>query len=231
MGAAVYGRASCVVERSFMPLPLSRSLCLLLLAGLAGCATKGVCPPGTRTTLPERSDWHNVITDPDHVRLRAWRQAFVDALTKARASGQGARIDAEGPLLDPDVAMDDAMPPVGFYHCRVIKLGAKGYGRPDFIAVPAHRCQVRPSNGLFKLVVLDGVQRPSGRLYVDGPSRVVFLGTMILSDEMKPIAYGRDADRDMVGAMQHIGDKRWRLLLPNPAWEANMDVMELTPAS
>ena len=214
-----------------MPLPLSRSLALLLLAGLAGCATKGACPPGSLATLPEKSDWHNVITDPDHVRLRAWRQAFVDALAKARASGQGAQIDAEGPLLDPDIAMDDAMAPVGFYRCRVIKLGAKGARRPDFVAVAAHRCQVRPSDGLFKLVVLDGVQRPSGRLYVDGPSRVVFLGTMILSDEMKPIGYGRDADRDMVGAMQHIGDKRWRLLLPYPAWESNMDVMELTPES
>lgn len=214
-----------------MPLPLSRSLALLLLAGLAGCATKGACPPGTQTTLPERSDWHNVITDPDHGRLRGWRQAFVDALAKARASGQGARIDAEGSLLDPDAGMDDAMPPVGFYHCRVIKLGAKGAGRPDFVAVPAHRCQVRPSDDLFKLVVLDGVQRPSGRLYADGPSRVVFLGTMILSDEMKPIAYGRDADRDMVGALQRIGDKRWRMLLPYPAWESMMDVMELTPES
>lgn len=214
-----------------MPLPRSRPLALLLLAGLAGCATKGACPPGTQTTLPEKSDWHNVITDPDHVRLRGWRQAFVDALAKARASGQGTRIDAEGPLLDPDAGMDDAMPPVGFYRCRVIKLGAKGNGRPDFIAVPAHRCQVRPSNGLFKFVALDGVQRPSGRLYADGPSRVVFLGSMILSDEMKPIAYGRDADRDMVGAMQHIGARRWRLLLPYPTWESTMDVMELTPES
>ncbi|HLZ79664.1 MAG TPA: DUF4893 domain-containing protein [Sphingomonas sp.] len=214
-----------------MPLPLSRSLALLLLAGLAGCATKGACPPGSQTTLPEKSDWHNIITDPDHVRLRNWRRAFVDSLAAVRASGQGAQIDAEGSLLDPDAGIDDAMPPVGFYRCRVLKLGAKGDGRSNFVAIPAHRCQVRPSNDLFKLVVLDGVQRPSGRLYADGPSRVVFLGTMILSDEMKPIGYGRDADRDMVGAMQHISAQRWRLLLPYPTWESNMDVMELTPES
>jgi hypothetical protein len=52
---------------------------------------------------------------------------------------------------------------------------------------------------------------------------------MIMGDEQKPIAYGRDADRDLVGIVQRIGDGRWRMLLPNPAWESNMDVLELTP--
>jgi hypothetical protein len=174
-------------------------------------------------------DWHDVITDPDHLRLRAWRKAFVDALTKARTNGHGVAIAAEGRLLNPDAAMDGATLPVGFYRCRVIKLGAKEAGHADFVAYPAHRCQVRPLDTLTRLVELDGLQKPSGRLYPDGPSRTVFLGTMILGDEQKAIAYGRDADRDMVGVVQRIDKARWRMLLPQPAWESMMDVMELVP--
>jgi hypothetical protein len=210
------------------------SLVLLTLAGLAtGCATKEPCLPtdvaSNQAGANGKPDWHDFITDPDHLRLRAWRKAMVDGLTKARASGNGAKIDAEGKLLDPDAGIDDAALPVGFYHCRVIKLGAKEAGHAEYTAYPTHRCQVRPSGDLTRLVELEGLQKPSGHLYQDGPSRVIFLGTMILGDEVKPIAYGRDADRDIVGIVQRVEPKRWRMIIPQPAWESLADVLELTP--
>jgi predicted small lipoprotein YifL len=212
---------------------LSKPLVVLALAGLAGCATKDPCPPPSAASdqagANGKPDWHDVITDPDHLRLRAWRKAMVDGLAKARASGSGAKIDAEGKLLDPDAGIDDAKIPVGYYRCRVIKLGAKATGGEDYIAYPAHRCQVRPSDDITRLVELNGLQKPSGKLYQDGPSRVVFLGTMILGDEVKPIAYGRDADRDIVGIVQRVEPGRWRMIMPQPAWESMADVMELVP--
>ena len=216
-----------------MRLP-AKSLVLLALAGLAaGCATKEPCLSPSVTTgqagADGKPDWHDVITDPYHLRLRAWRKAMVDGLTQARASGKGAAIDAEGKLLDPDAGIDDATLPVGYYRCRVIKLGAKAAGQDDYIAYPAHRCQVRASGEITKLVELNGLQKPSGRLYQDGPSRVVFLGTMVLGDEVKAIAYGRDADRDIVGVVQRVEPRRWRMIIPQPAWESLADVMELTP--
>ena len=212
----------------------ARLLALSLTVALAGCAHNAACPPAAPGSVASQSslpDWHDVITDPDHLRLRAWRKSFVDALTKARASGHGAEIDASGKLLDPDAGMDNPLLPVGYYRCRVIKLGAKESGHADYIAYPLHRCQVRPSDRITRMAELDGLQKPSGRLYPDGPSRAIFLGTMIMGDEQKPIAYGRDADRDLVGIVQRIGDDRWRMLLPNPAWGSNMDVLELTPES
>lgn len=215
-----------------MSAPYARLFALSLLVGATGCVHKSSCPPQAMGSFAGQSgkpDWHDVITDPDHLRLRAWRKAFVDSLTKARAAGFGAQIDAQGLLLDPDTAMDGPTPPVGFYRCRTIKLGAKEKGHLNYIAYPAHRCQIRPSDDVTRLVELDGLQKPSGRLYQDGPSRTLFLGTMIMGDEQKPVAYGRDADRDMVGLIQRIGDRRWRMLLPNPAWESDMDVMELVP--
>ncbi len=207
------------------------SFALVMLAGLSGCATPGACPPSVTAGQPPAPDWRDAISDPDHVRLRAWRKAFVDSLADARAHGHGAEIDAEGRLLDPDTALDGAALPVGFYRCRVIKIGAKEAGHRDFIAYPAHRCQVRPSDNLLRLTELDGLQRPSGRIYPDSASRTIFLGTMVLGDEMKPIRYGRDADRDMVGAIERVGEHQWRMLLPYPAWESKMDVMELVPES
>ncbi len=207
------------------------SIALMMLAGLSGCATKGACPPATAAGQPPLPDWHDAISDPDHVRLRAWRKAFVDSLAEARSHGHGAEIDAEGRLLDPDAALDGATLPVGFYRCRVIKLGAKQEGHRAFVAYPAHRCQVRPSDRLLRLIELNGLQRPSGRIYPDSASRSIFLGTMILGDESKPIAYGRDVDRDMVGAIERVGEHQWRMLLPSPAWESKMDVMELVPES
>ena len=215
-----------------MNLTSARLLALSLCAGLAACAhNHAPCPPPAPGAagaggLP---DWHDIITDPDHVRLRDWRKSFVAGLDQARQGGHGAEIDAEGKLLDPDVAMDGATLPVGFYRCRAIKIGSKDSIRTSYIAYPAHRCQVRPSDKLSRLIELDGLQKPSGRLFPDGASRTVFLGTMMLGDEQKPIAYGRDADRDMVGAIQRVGDKRWRMLIPDPAWESKIDVMELVP--
>jgi hypothetical protein len=221
-----------------MSLP-AKSLVLLLVAGVAaGCASKAPCPKPVAASdaagANGKPDWHDLITDPDHLRLRAWRKAMVDGLAKARASGSGARIDAEGKLLDPDAGIEGATLPVGYYRCRVIKLGAKPpavAGHDNFIAYPAHRCQVRPSGPVTKLVELDGLQKPSGRLYQDGSSRVVFLGTMILGDEVKPIAYGRDADRDVVGIVQRVEPGRWRMIVPQPAWESLADVLELVPES
>jgi hypothetical protein len=213
-----------------MPSFRRHTIALLLFAGLAGCVSKTVCPPtGASALAPGTPDWREAISDPDHVRLRNWRKAFTDSLAKARAAGFGTQIDGEGDLLNPDYALDGVTMPDGYYRCRVIKLGAKETGHSEYSAYPPHRCQIRPSDKLKRLVELDGLQRPSGRIYPDSSSRLVFLGTIVLGDETKPITYGRDQDRDVVGAIQRIGEKRWRMLIPSPAWESMMDVMELVP--
>ena len=207
-------------------------LSILMAAALLGaCAAKGPCPPGSASAMTSPPpDWRDMITDPDHVRVRGWRASFVTALDQARKDGHGAEIDAAGPLLDPDVALDGATLPPGPYRCRTIKLGSKAAGRPTYIAFPAYGCTVRPSDTILRLIQNEGVQRPSGRLFPDGPSRMIFLGTMALSDEPAPIKYGRDVDRDLAGPVQRVGEGRWRLLLPSPAWGSTMDVMEITPA-
>jgi hypothetical protein len=214
-----------------MPMRLpALSLMFVLLLSAACAHGGGACSPTMASATPAPPDWRDIVTDPDHVRLRAWRESFVAALDQSRKDGHGAQIDAAGQLLDPDAGLDGATLPQGAYACRTIKLGSKAVGHASYVAYPPYPCMVHPSETVTRLTQAAGIQRPTGRLYPDGSARMVFLGTMVLSDEPKSIKYGRDNDRDLVGIMQRIGDRRWRMLLPKPAWESTMDVIEITPA-
>jgi hypothetical protein len=126
--------------------------------------------------------------------------------------------------------MANAMPPAGDYKCRTFKLGAKRPGLRDFTVLPWVNCRVGRAGDIPALVTLDGSQRPMGRLYADTESRVVFLGALELGDENVPLEYGLDAKRDMAGYVERIGVSRWRLILPWPTFESQLDVVEIVPA-
>ena len=59
--------------------------------------------------------------------------------------------------------------------------------------------------------------------------RQVFLGTLVLGDERRAMQYGRDPDRDVAAYVDRIGDSRWRMVIPYPAFESTLDVLELVP--
>ena len=112
-------------------------------------------------------------------------------------------------------------------------LGARGGIGPTFAASTAFACRIDANDDgdVVSLVKLDGSQRPVGTIYADTDSRAVFLGTMELGDEKRPMRYGRDASRDMAGLIERIGTRRWRVVLPYPRFESVLDVVELVPAS
>jgi hypothetical protein len=157
-----------------------------------------------------------VATPDDRTRLRNVRQAWLEALAKARAAGQGRAIAAQGVLFDPDRALAGAKPPAGDYRCRVFKLGGQRPGNRDFTAYPAFRCRIDPEGEMLSFYKIGGSQRPAGLVFDDGRYRQIFLGTLSLGDEENPMDYGRDANRDMAGIVQRIGPRRWRLVLPYP---------------
>lgn len=171
-------------------------------------------------------DWRAVATPADRKRLRDWRAAWMDAFAKLRASGQLAALAAQGALFDPDRAMTGAVPPAGDYRCRQFKLGGTAVASRDFAAMPWVRCRV-DGTGFVKA---DGRQRPVGTLFDDSGSRGVFLGTLMLGDERRALAYGRDAGRDMAGVVERVDAARWRIVLPYPRFESTLDVIELIPA-
>ncbi len=177
-----------------------------------------------------RPGWRGIATPADRDRMCDWRKAWIAALARADSSGHGADVRAEGVLLQPDAALAGPTPPAGDYRCRIVKLGGKAPGMLDFVTYPAFTCRVAVEGDVLGLAKLDGSQRPVGLLFPSDPQRMVFLGTMMLSDERTAQQYGRDPERDMAGVVERIGPARWRLVLPYPRWESLLDVVELTPA-
>ena len=200
----------------------------VLLLACTGCSV--VQPPPEIVASPSR-DWRAVATDADRARLRDWRNAFTTALASARASGHSGEIAKEGALLQPDAALGGAPIPNGMYRCRVIKLGAKSQGMLDYVAYPYFSCRVQQDDSLQGFAKLTGSQRQVGRIFPGDAMRQVFLGTLMLGDESRAMQYGVDPERDVAGFVERIGPQRWRLVMPRPNFESQLDVMELVPAT
>jgi hypothetical protein len=133
--------------------------------GIAACAVLAACgrtePPATVSAAAAApADWRRVATDADRERLRVWRRAWVEALAKARGSGNGKAIAAEGVLFEPDRALDVAMPPEGRYKCRMFKLGGRGTAMQDFTAYPYFECRVVAEGDVYSIYKSSGSQRP-----------------------------------------------------------------------
>lgn len=207
----------------------NRLALLLAVLFLAGCG--GGDRPATVSRTIVEADWQKTVTATDMDRLRNWRTAFVKAVDKANASGNAESIAREGALLQPDAALDGAALVAGSYRCRVIKIGGKAETMRDYVVYPPTSCSVTQEEELLGFAKSGGTQRPVGLFFPGDNRKMVFLGTMVLGDERRPLEYGRDSTRDMAGALERVGDKRWRIILPYPRFESMMDVIEIVPAT
>jgi hypothetical protein len=205
---------------------MKRLLLLLAPLLLPACASNET---GPAAAVPAAPSWRSVATDSDLERMRKWRTAWVKGLGQARAAGHGAEIAAEGSLLEPDAALKGAAPLPGDYRCRVLKLGGRGETMLDYVVYPFFDCRLSAGAGAMDFVKLTGSQRPVGRLFADNDRRLIFLGTLQLGDEQGVLRYGHDRQRDMIGLLERVGERRWRLAFPYPAFESTLDVLELVP--
>lgn len=171
--------------------------------------------------------YKQVIKENDRIRLRDWRKTFEAAVANASAAGHQADIAREGALLDPDAAIAGPTIPDGMYRCRVIKVGASGTENRAYAAYGGFTCRVRKQRELQRLAKLSGPQRYVGLIFPGDAIRNVFLGTLVLADETRALQYGQDQQRDVAGYVERIGPSRWRLIMPNPHFESQLDVMEL----
>ena len=205
-----------------------KRLALLLLPPLiAACTTDG---SGPAAAVPAAAEgWRAVATGHDRERARKWRTAWVRALAEARAGGHSTAIAREGILLQPDAALRRVAPPAGDYRCRVVKVGSQSEAGLEYVDYPFFDCRISGAGGTMDFVKLTGSQRPVGRLFPDSDRRMVFLGTLQLGDERGTLRYGHDRQRDMIGLLERIGERRWRLAFPYPAFESTLDVIELVP--
>jgi hypothetical protein len=206
------------VTRAFLLLPFA--------AALAGCNVieqpSGMIPQWTTA-------WRQVASTDDKTRLRDWRKSFENALGAARKSGHAAELARDGALLEPDAALSNPAIPNGMYRCRVIKLGAKAQGNLDYVSYGGFTCRVRAEHELQRLGKLSGSQRYVGLIFPNDSIRQVYLGTLVLGDERRALQYGQDRNRDVAAFLERVGPQRWRLVMPAPHFESQLDVMELVP--
>jgi hypothetical protein len=194
--------------------------------------------------------WQREITPPDRKRLAQLWEAWTRSLNEAQAAGQGAALVALGPVVVPDAAAinpdaaainPDAaagktagpLPGAGSYTCREVRLGQHRSGITAWAAATLTASEMRPCRIEVRGSALwfeqdAGAQRLGGRLYADG-DRQVFLGATALTGEMRILPYGADPQRDAVGVLRAIGERRWRLELPWPHWQSNLAIVEITP--
>lgn len=199
---------------------------LLLVMMLTGC---DIVEQPSGMISHYTTAYKDVIKDNDRPRLRDWRPTFEAAIANARATGHGAEITREGVLLDPDAAIAGPSIPNGIYRCRVIKLGAKDPDNRSYASYGGFTCEVRQDRALQRLTKLSGPQRYVGLIFPNDAIRSIFLGTLALADETRALQYGQDQQRDVAGYVERISSDRWRLVMPRPHFESQLDVLELVP--
>jgi hypothetical protein len=200
----------------------------LLVASALACSGCNVIEQPNGLIPRWTTNYKQVISENDRVRLRDWRKTFESALADARKSN-AADIAREGVLLDPDSALTGPAIPDGMYSCRVIKIGAREEGNLHYVAYPPFSCRARAQQTLQRLTKLSGSQRFVGLIFPGDAIRNVFLGTLVLGDEQRALQYQQDEKRDIAGYVERIGPNRWRVVMPQPHFESRLDVIELVP--
>ncbi len=180
-------------------------------------------PPPSGTVLP---DWRAIIRPAELGRLDRLNDAWLQALREARAYKPDA-VHGLGDLINPEAAQPGVTPPVGDYRCRTIKLGAKSDGMLAFVQYGWFKCRITQTPKGLKLAKVSGSQRPSGLLFPDTGKRMILLGSISVGNEAAANSYGLHPDRDIVGVLERLDERRWRLAMPWPYLESNLDLIEL----
>ena len=214
---------------------LSSIVILALALTSAGCATVSKVPiPIVTAEAPEtptKADgWQSVASARDVDRIVGLGRAWTSALADARARGSRRDLADEGELLRANAALPRPAPTPGSYSCRLVRVGQVTPKVKAFERFKPFFCYVEAEGDLLTIVKQTGSQRPIGRLWEDDDGkRLIFLGSMVTTDEEQPLAYGKDAKRDMAGVLERIAPFRWRLVIPWPQAQSKLDVYELTP--
>ncbi len=211
---------------------------LTLVAAIAACAPPPPPPPPPPPSsqpgvgAPVLRDWRGLVTAGDRDRLQRIDAAWDLALQQARRQRGSGDLSSLGELIDPGAARPGVAPPPGNYRCRTVKLGSQGGEEGlGYVVYGWFACRIEDTSAGLKFTKLTGSQRPSGLLFPENDRAMVLLGSMALGQEAATNAYGLNPDRDLAAKLERIGEARWRLVVPWPRNESNLDLIELRPAA
>lgn len=210
---------------------------LFRFAGLAAAALALVAcaatpaPPPPPGAAPVLRDWRGIVTAFDRDRYERLDAAWTLALEQARRQPGSGDLRGLGELIDPGARRPSVVPPVGDYRCRTVKLGSQGGEQGlGYVVYGWFACRIEQTPNGLKFLKLTGSQRPAGLLFPEDDRHMVMLGSMALASEPAANSYGQRPDRDLVAVLERIGERRWRLVIPWPQNESNLDLIELVPA-
>lgn len=180
-----------------------------LAFALVGCQPSPPSPPSAAPVLPVGENWRAIVSPAD-----------ADRLARLDAAWEGVRA-AGAPALDRNAAQPWPAPSPGSYRCRVWRV-QEGSAPRRF---PVQFCHVGVEGALLSFAKQTGDERWAGYFYVDGEQRMIFLGAS--GDG----GYGRDAARDVAGAVERVGPLRFRIVMPWPRGGGALDILELVPVA
>lgn len=214
-----------------MSRPYRLSAVLALAAAvLSACATPAPPPPPGEGAGPVLRDWRGIVTAADRDRYNRRGAAWSLALEQARRQPGSGDLAGLGDLISPRAARADVAPPPGDYRCRTVKLGSQGGEQGlGYVVYGWFACRIQQTPAGLKFTKLTGSQRPSGLLFPEADRHMVMLGSLSLASDPPANSYGQRPDRDLIAVLERIGDARWRLVIPWPQSESNLDLIELVP--
>ena len=207
-------------------------LAVLAAASMSACAATPPPPPipGGPGAGPVLRDWRGVVTAGDRDRYNRLDAAWSLALQQARRQRGSGDLASTGDLIVADAARPSVAPPPGAYRCRTVKLGSQGGEEGlGYVVYDWFACRIEQTANGLKFSKLTGSQRPSGLLFPENDRQMVMLGSLALADEPPANSYGQRPDRDLIAVLERIGERRWRLAIPWPQAESNLDLIELVP--
>ena len=204
-------------------------LCLVASACLmSGCAATPrprayvkVDPP---TPAEAQADWIGIATVADKALIDGLPARMAAAHDLAAKRG-GARLAADGALIDPAAALDLATLPPGPYTCRLVRVDARGV----LTSFNPDTCYVDGDAAAVSLTKQNGTILPGGWLYADGTKRLVFLGALRGRAPDKAPSYGQNAAIDVSAIIERVAPFRWRMTMVGKPRNGLLDVYELVP--
>ncbi|MES2862437.1 MAG: DUF4893 domain-containing protein [Pseudomonadota bacterium] len=216
-----------------MPLAAMRFTALAATLLLAACASTPPPPPPPPSGpgMVQLRDWRSIVTASDRDRYTRRDAAWRLALEQARRQRGSGDLSSLGSLIEAGAARRDVALPPGEYRCRTVKLGSQGgEAGLGYVVYDWFACRIEATPRGLKFSKTTGSQRPSGLLFTEDDRQMVMLGSLALAAEPPANSYGQRPDRDIVAVLERIGDARWRLVIPWPQTESNLDLIELIPA-
>lgn len=196
---------------------------LCLLVACAAHRTPPVASPAAGIATSAQPGWDALISSDDRIRLDDIARRWINARSAARRVS-GRRLESEGDLLEPGGALTYPAPSPGPYRCRRVRIGTSPRG---FVSEAPGFCAVQGTEQGLGFVMQTGAARPDGYLFTDGAMRMVLLGGEAPGRSGRAPGYGSDAGRSVTGALERIGDFRWRLVVPRR--DEGLDVIEMVP--